>query len=170
MHSLAEVSWLQWFLIMAIIAVCLFLMLVILLQRGRGGGLAGAFGGAGGSSAFGAKTGDVFTWVTVGVAVVFLLLTVAANFALDQSPDRRVPASDVASEEKPKSTTESTAPVDVQPVTVPVEGAAPIDTTPPAEEETEAPTEAPTESGEAASDEGETTEPGTVGGEESPSP
>jgi len=56
--------------------VCVMLILVILLQRGRGGGLSGAFGGAGGHSAFGAKTGDVFTWVTVALTAVFLFLSV----------------------------------------------------------------------------------------------
>lgn len=54
--------------------VGLFLMLIILLQRGRGGGLAGAFGGAGGQSAFGTKAGDVFTWITVVTATVWVLL------------------------------------------------------------------------------------------------
>ncbi len=52
----------------------LLLMMIILLQRGRGGGLAGAFGGAGGQSAFGTKAGDVFTWITVSVAVIWVLL------------------------------------------------------------------------------------------------
>ena len=39
--------------------VAIFMILLILVQRGRGGGLAGALGGMGGSSAFGAKAGDV---------------------------------------------------------------------------------------------------------------
>ncbi len=56
-------------------------MLVILLQRGRGVGLAGAFGGVGGTTAtFGAKTGDVLTWVTVIGAAVLLTYTVVLNF------------------------------------------------------------------------------------------
>lgn len=63
--------------------VCVLLIVVILLQRGRGGGLAGAFGGAGGHSAFGAKTGDVFTWVTVALTGVFLLLAIVANFVFE---------------------------------------------------------------------------------------
>ena len=56
--------------------VCLMLILIVLLQRGRGGGLSGAFGGAGGHSAFGSKTGDVFTWITVGFTALYLLLSV----------------------------------------------------------------------------------------------
>lgn len=61
--------------------VCLLLILIVLLQRGRGGGLAGAFGGAGGHSAFGAKTGDIFTWVTVVLTALFLIVAVVNNYA-----------------------------------------------------------------------------------------
>ena len=42
-----------------IVLVSLFLICLILIQRGKGGGLAGAFGGVGGSSAFGTKAGDI---------------------------------------------------------------------------------------------------------------
>jgi preprotein translocase subunit SecG len=60
--------------------IAVFLVLVILVQRGRGGGLSGAFGSGGGSSsAFGTKTGDVFTTVTVVLFVVFMLLAVWLN-------------------------------------------------------------------------------------------
>jgi preprotein translocase subunit SecG len=53
----------------------LFLILLILIQRGKGGGLAGAFGGVGGSSPFGARTGDAFTRYTITVATLWLWLT-----------------------------------------------------------------------------------------------
>jgi len=56
----------------------LFLILLVLIQRGRGGGLAGAFGGAGGQSAFGTKAGDVFTKITIGVAAFWILLCILA--------------------------------------------------------------------------------------------
>jgi len=52
----------------------LFLILLVLIQRGKGGGLAGAFGGAGGSSAFGSRAGDTFTRITIGVAAAWLLM------------------------------------------------------------------------------------------------
>jgi preprotein translocase subunit SecG len=49
------------------------LIILVLLQRGRGGGLAGAFGGMGGQSAFGTKAGDIFTRITVGVAILWVI-------------------------------------------------------------------------------------------------
>ncbi|MHB1561861.1 MAG: preprotein translocase subunit SecG, partial [Isosphaeraceae bacterium] len=52
----------------------LFLIGVILIQRGKGGGLAGAFGGVGGSSAFGTKAGDIFTRITIGAVAVWMLM------------------------------------------------------------------------------------------------
>jgi preprotein translocase subunit SecG len=50
------------------------LILLVMVQRGKGGGLAGAFGGMGGQSAFGTKAGDLFTRVTIGVAFVWIVL------------------------------------------------------------------------------------------------
>lgn len=54
--------------------VGILLIGLILLQRGRGGGLAGAFGGMGGQSAFGTKAGDFFTRLTIGLAVFWIVL------------------------------------------------------------------------------------------------
>ena len=66
----------------------IFLMLIVLVQRGRGGGLAGAFGGAGGQSAFGTKAGDLFTRITIGVATFWICLCVAALWALGPTASR----------------------------------------------------------------------------------
>lgn len=66
------------------LVVCLFMMLLILIQKGRGGGLSSAFGGAGGNTAFGSKTGDVLTWATSIVFGVFLLLGIALNLLANQ--------------------------------------------------------------------------------------
>jgi preprotein translocase subunit SecG len=66
----------------------LFLICLVLIQRGKGGGLAGAFGGAGGSSAFGTKAGDVFTRVTMIAAGVWIAL----NMVLVVISNRRTSA------------------------------------------------------------------------------
>jgi preprotein translocase subunit SecG len=52
----------------------LALVLVILVQKGRGGGLSSAFGGSVASGILGSKTGDFLTWVTIGVVAVLLVL------------------------------------------------------------------------------------------------
>ena len=65
--------------IILFIFVSLMLILLILIQKGRGGGLSGAFGGAGGNTAFGAKTGDVLTWATSIIFAVFVLLAITLN-------------------------------------------------------------------------------------------
>jgi len=90
--------------IVVFILICLFLILVVLIQKGRGGGLASAFGGSGGNTAFGAKTGDVLTWVTSVVFGVFLLLAIALNLMAD-AHNRAIawPAPPVESEIPPLS-------------------------------------------------------------------
>ncbi|QEL17248.1 preprotein translocase subunit SecG [Limnoglobus roseus] len=67
-------SGISYFLNVVIIIVSVLLMLVVLIQRGKGGGLAGAFGGAGGSSAFGSRAGDAFTKITLYLAGVWVLV------------------------------------------------------------------------------------------------
>ena len=54
-------------------------------QKGRGGGLASAFGGAGGNTAFGSKTGDVLTWISIVTDPAYLTepYIKSRNFVLD---------------------------------------------------------------------------------------
>src|SRR5499427_6221345 len=72
MVPLAVWGWIPPLLNVVLILISLFLILLVLIQRGKGGGLAGAFGGAGGSSAFGTKAGDLFTRITIGTALVWI--------------------------------------------------------------------------------------------------
>ena len=66
--------WVPPVLAVVLLVLGLFLILLVLIQRGKGGGLAGAFGGAGGSSAFGSRAGDTFTKITIYVAAGWILL------------------------------------------------------------------------------------------------
>jgi len=74
-----------------LVFMALFLIALVLIQRGRGGGLAGAFGGAGGQSAFGTKAGDLFTRITVAVAAIWILLCILAVNLLGTSRTRLAP-------------------------------------------------------------------------------
>ena len=64
------------------VAVSLLLILTVLIQKPQGGGLSGAFGaGAGsGQTAFGAKTGDALTVITILMFVAWLAVAVAMNY------------------------------------------------------------------------------------------
>jgi preprotein translocase subunit SecG len=56
------------------VLVCLVLMLVILLQQGKGGDIANAFGGGTSQAAFGARSGaTVLSRATTIAAVLFIL-------------------------------------------------------------------------------------------------
>ena len=73
---------------MATVSMVLFLLcavilvLLVLIQRGRGGGLAGAFGGPGGHSAFGTKTADVFIKATAVLGAIFFILAVVTALVM----------------------------------------------------------------------------------------
>ena len=68
--------------------IALFLILLVLVQRGRGGGLAGALGGMGGSSAFGAKAADKFTKFTFIIAGTWIVLCILATKLLTSGESR----------------------------------------------------------------------------------
>jgi preprotein translocase subunit SecG len=61
-------------LMVVLLITAIFLIVLVLIQRGKGGGLAGAFGGMGGQSAFGTKAGDLFTKITIGLATFWIVL------------------------------------------------------------------------------------------------
>ena len=58
------------------VIVTIALILIILVQKGRGGGLSGALGGGAAGGILGSKTGDFLTWVTIALAGLFLFLLV----------------------------------------------------------------------------------------------
>lgn len=87
--------------------VSILLIFIVLLQRGRGGGLAGALGGAGGQSALGTKAGDVFTKITVGLAAIWILSACLSIYALRWAVES---ATAGFSEDKDATATETESP------------------------------------------------------------
>jgi preprotein translocase subunit SecG len=72
--ALLGVAWYSHALNLVVVGLGLFLMLIVLIQRGKGGGLAGAFGGAGGSSPFGSRAADQFVKITLWLAGIWVLV------------------------------------------------------------------------------------------------
>ena len=80
------------FLTVLHVVVCIFLMLVVLLQAGRGGGMGIAFGGGGGSqSVFGSSGGANFlTKMTAVCAFIFFANSMTLAYMSSQSDSRRL--------------------------------------------------------------------------------
>jgi len=94
------------FISIVYIFVCLFLILVVLLQSGKGGGLGSAFGGGASQQIFGgAGAGNLLTRLTAGFAFAFMALSVWLAFlsssgeqALDRAVREQAAANEVAAE------------------------------------------------------------------------
>ena len=79
------------------VLTCLVLLLVVLLQQGKGGDIASAFGGSSSQTAFGARSGaTLLTRVTTVAAALFMVFAFALS-ALGQ----REPSSVVSGAPKP---------------------------------------------------------------------
>lgn len=75
------------FLTILYVFVCVFLILVVLLQAGRGGGMGTAFGGSSQSVFGGAGAGNFLTRLTVIMAAMFMVLSASLAY-LSTSSDK----------------------------------------------------------------------------------
>jgi preprotein translocase subunit SecG len=95
----------------AFVICAVVLILVVLIQKGRGGGLSAAFGGGLASGILGSKTGDFLTWITITMVGVFLTLAAVmakfyrpgvTDFGTEQSqPTQQLPAQQPTTQQIP---------------------------------------------------------------------
>ncbi|NJN41178.1 MAG: preprotein translocase subunit SecG [Flammeovirgaceae bacterium] len=89
-------------LISLIIISCVLLVLVILAQNSKGGGLSSQFGGSGASNLIGVKkTGDLLEKLTWGFAIVIMVFSLATNFI---TPSQQGPNDDILNRAKEQQT------------------------------------------------------------------
>jgi len=104
-------------LVVVYIFVCFFLILVVLLQQGKGADIAGAFGGGGSQTAFGARGATTLLHkLTTGAFVGFILLSLVLTVL----------------EARPRSSVVKTLPATGATQKAPVPGQLPAGTTAPA--------------------------------------
>jgi preprotein translocase subunit SecG len=127
------------------VMVCLILIVVVLLQRGKGAEIGAVFGGGSGSTLFGSRgAGNFLTKLTTGAAVVFMLTSLSlAYFAQegtrsdlfdDDAPKQEQPASPFAEPEAQAPAAEGAPAGEAAPAPAPAAGGF---------EEVPAPAEAP---------------------------
>ena len=69
------------------VLVCLFLLVAILLQQGRAGDIASAFGGSSSQTVFGARSGaTMLTRATTVLAVLFMLGSIGLAIVWQKAP------------------------------------------------------------------------------------
>ena len=74
------------FLIALHVMVCIVLVTVVLLQRGKGADMGAAFGGGGANTVFGGRgAGNFLTKLTSACAAIFLGVIVRASFYATRS-------------------------------------------------------------------------------------
>jgi len=67
------------------VIVCIFLILVVLLQQGKGADWAGAFGGGGSQATFGARgAGTILSKATTASAIIFMITSLALTILISQ--------------------------------------------------------------------------------------
>lgn len=112
-----------WILLPIHVLACLFLILVVLLQSGKAGDIASAFGGSGSQAAFGPRgSGNVLTKTTAAAAAIFMLTSLGlvlvgigdGGSVIDEIEDTATPAPITAPVTPPPATTETT-PAEVPP-------------------------------------------------------
>ncbi|PIQ19982.1 MAG: preprotein translocase subunit SecG [Cytophagales bacterium CG18_big_fil_WC_8_21_14_2_50_42_9] len=110
-------------LISIIIFICVLLILVVLSQNSKGGGLSNQFG-AGSSNLIGVKrTGDLLEKLTWGLAIGLVILALSANMLIDKNAGGAAGRSASQQRASQQSAAPAAAPAPVVPQTTPPAGA-----------------------------------------------
>jgi preprotein translocase subunit SecG len=109
-------------LVTVYIIICFFLILVVLLQQGKGADIAGAFGGGSSQTAFGARGATTFlhkltTFAFVGFVLISMLLSIIEARPKASVIDKALPAA--AGAQKPVVPAAAAAPDGAAPAPAP---------------------------------------------------
>jgi preprotein translocase subunit SecG len=137
------------FLTVLHVVACVFLIVIVLLQRGKGAEMGAVFGGGAGATVFGSRgAGNFLTRMTTAAAVIFMLTSLTlAYVAQDRVGDslfegeESAPAAPESPFAEPPAAPQGEAPGAFE--EVPAPAASPEAAAPPAAEASAAPSEAP---------------------------
>lgn len=94
------------------VVACIFLILVVLLQAGKGGGMGVAFGSATSSAVFGGRgAGSFLERLTAGTAIVFMLTSMTLAYFASRSDSVRLQKKSQEQQQKQKAAAEKDADV-----------------------------------------------------------
>jgi preprotein translocase subunit SecG len=89
------------------VLICIFLILVVLLQQGKGADWAGTFGGGGSQTVFGARgAGTILSKATTAAAVIFMITSLALAILISRPGGNSV----ISDKAVPKTSTPAPSP------------------------------------------------------------
>jgi preprotein translocase subunit SecG len=90
------------FLTVVHVLVCLILIVVVLLQRGKGAEIGAVFGGGASNTVFGSRgAGNFFTRLTAGAAVIFMVTSLVLSYMATQRSQEGLFDDEPAAAEEP---------------------------------------------------------------------
>jgi len=106
------------FIVLIHVVVCIALILIVLLQTGKGADMGAAFGGGSSQTVFGSTgAGTFLSKMTTGAAVIFMLTSLSLAYFSSRGPTSSVmPAATPppVTQDTPGLPTETTAPAPIQ--------------------------------------------------------
>ena len=114
------------------VVVCLFLIIVVLLQSGKAADLAGAFGGMGSQTAFGPRgSATLLSKATTISAVLFMITSLSLSILATRNAGLGTTVLDVQQKSSPAKSAPAPVQVPPKPMTVTPEGGKPFTLPPP---------------------------------------
>jgi len=113
----------MYFLIMTVhVVVCIFLIIVVLLQSGKAADLAGAFGGMGSQTAFGPRgSATLLSKATTISAILFMVTSLSLSIVASRNAGLGTTVLDSAPQQKGVPGSKAPAPVSApQPMQIPI--------------------------------------------------
>jgi preprotein translocase subunit SecG len=103
-------------LVVLYVFICFFLILVVLVQQGKGADIAGAFGGGGTQTAFGARGATTLLHkLTTGAFIGFIVLALALTLMQARPKSSVVRAGSAPAKTAPAPAPKAPAPAPVKP-------------------------------------------------------
>ena len=174
LESIFSLNTLWWIMFLLYVPACLGLIVIVLLQKGKGVGFAGAFGvGPGSETLFGPRSTRSFTqYITYGAAATFMVLALCLSTLSGKVTRGAAPelAEETTQSESLEALFEDNGDAaslpESAPAVTPVEVITPAEASPAAEAPAAAPAEAPAEAAAPA----ETAAPAAAPAEEAAAP
>lgn len=109
--------------------VSVFLIIIVLLQRGKGASLGSTFGGGSSHTLFGSSAGNFLTKMTTGAAIIFMLTSLGMSIISSNKMVKTITPPAKVLKDEPKKDATATTPATETPAVTPAPATDTVGTT-----------------------------------------